>query len=206
MIGQNIGLILMFIGDLIASCVLALAIYWKLALVAIFGCMPPLLLAGFLHMRFDRYAQDRCAKYFLESARFTAEAIAAIRTVSAFGLESRIVERYSTRLDMAFTASAKASFWSMLFFSLSDSLDFLGLWRRSESSYRGHDSLTFEAMGLCFWYGGRLVSFHELSVGNFFMIFTAILFGGQAAGFTFGFTSSRFPVSSQISNVAQLKA
>jgi ATP-binding cassette subfamily B (MDR/TAP) protein 1 len=133
MIGQNIGLILMLIGDLIASCVLALAIYWKLALVAIFGCMPPLLLAGFLHMRFDRYAQDRCARYFLESTRFTAESIAAIRTVSAFGLESRIVERYSTRLDMAVTASAKASFWSMLFFSLSDSLDFLGLWRRSES-------------------------------------------------------------------------
>lgn len=136
MIGQNIGLIFMFVGDMIASCVLALAIYWKLALVAIFGCMPALLLAGVLHLRFDRYAQDRCATYFLESARFTAEAVAAIRTVSAFGLECRIVERYSNRLDMAVTASAKASFWSMLFFSLSDSLDFLGLWRRSGSSYR----------------------------------------------------------------------
>ena len=127
MIGQNIGLLFMFVVDLIASCVLALAVYWKLALVAIFGCMPALILAGLLHMRFDRYAQDRCARYFLESARFTAEAVAAIRTVSAFGLESRIVERYSSRLEMAVTASVKASIWSMLFFSLSDSLDFLGL-------------------------------------------------------------------------------
>ena len=61
-------------------------------------------------------------------------------------------------------------------------------------------------MGLCFWYGGRLVSFHELSVGKFFTIFIAILFGGQAAGYMFGFTSSRFPLSSRISNVAQLNA
>lgn len=126
MIAQNIGLVFVFVVDLIACCILALAVYWKLALVAIVGCLPALLLAGFLRLRFERYAQDRCAKFFLESARFSAEAIAAIRTVSSFGLESRIVDRYGKRLEEAIAASAKASFVSMFFFSLSDSLDFLG--------------------------------------------------------------------------------
>lgn len=131
MIGQNLGLIFTFVVELVACCILALAIYWKLALVSIFGCVPPLLLAGFLRLRFDRYGQDKTARYFLESARFSAEAVGAIRTISAFGLESRVVERYGARLDVAVSASAKAAFRSMLLFSLSDSLDFLGSCQRS---------------------------------------------------------------------------
>jgi len=44
-------------------------------------------------------------------------------------------------------------------------------------------------MALLFWYGGRLLSFKELSVEQFFIIYTATLFGGQAAGFAFGYSA-----------------
>ncbi len=46
------------------------------------------------------------------------------------------------------------------------------------------------AMGLAFWYGGKLLFQGEYSPTEFFVIFVAIIFGGQAAGFLFGFTLS----------------
>lgn len=47
-------------------------------------------------------------------------------------------------------------------------------------------------MALAFWYGGRLMSYGEYNAQQFFVIFIAVIFGGQAAGFIFGFTMSRF--------------
>ena len=46
-------------------------------------------------------------------------------------------------------------------------------------------------MGLAFWYGGRLLLRGEYNPTDFFVIFVAIIFGGQAAGFLFGFTLSQ---------------
>jgi ATP-binding cassette subfamily B (MDR/TAP) protein 1 len=54
-------------------------------------------------------------------------------------------------------------------------------------------------MGLAFWYGGRLLSEGEYDPQTFFVIFTAIIFGGQAAGFLFGFTMSAENLSSESS-------
>jgi ATP-binding cassette subfamily B (MDR/TAP) protein 1 len=51
-------------------------------------------------------------------------------------------------------------------------------------------------MALTFWYGGRLLSEGEYSSQQFFIIFVAIIFGGQAAGFLFGYTLSRYSSSS----------
>jgi ATP-binding cassette subfamily B (MDR/TAP) protein 1 len=45
-------------------------------------------------------------------------------------------------------------------------------------------------MALAFWYGGRLVARREITVAQYFIVFIAIIFGGQAAGFAFGYTGS----------------
>lgn len=47
-------------------------------------------------------------------------------------------------------------------------------------------------MGLAFWYGGKLLFQGEYNPTDFFLIFVAIIFGGQAAGFLFGFTLSQY--------------
>lgn len=120
----------------------------------------------------------------VESARFGAEAVEAIRTVSSLTLEEKVVERYGDRLRKAVLRSAKRTIFSTIAFALSDCVDFL-------------------AVGLVFWYGGRLVSFGELSVSTYFIIYTAIIFGGQGAGFIFGYSGSElfsFLVSMPISD------
>jgi len=98
LISANFGLILIVLVNLIGSCSLALAYGWRLAVVAIFGCLPPLFFAGFTRMRLEMKSQDRMRKMYLESARFAAEAIGAIRTVSSLTLENKVIQTYDAKL------------------------------------------------------------------------------------------------------------
>jgi ATP-binding cassette subfamily B (MDR/TAP) protein 1 len=47
------------------------------------------------------------------------------------------------------------------------------------------------AIAFVFWYGGQLVSKNKISVQAFFLVYMAIIFGGQGAGFIFGYSSSK---------------
>lgn len=171
LISANFGLILIVIVNLIGSCTLALAYGWRLAVVAIFACLPPLFFAGFTRMRLEMNSQDRTRKMYLESTRFASEAIGAIRTVSSLTLEPKVVETYESKLTTTSRKDFRHTIISMVMFGLSESLD-LG------------------TSGLAFWYGGKLLSEGKLGVQAFFVVFIAIIFGGQAAGFLFGFTLS----------------
>ncbi|KAF3483014.1 multidrug resistance protein [Arthroderma uncinatum] len=169
LLSSNIGLILIVMVSLLSVIILALATGWKLALVSLFGCLPPLFLAGFTRMRMEMQAQDKNAKLYLESARFAAEAVNSIRTVSSLTLESTVYNNYGDRLKGPVARSVKHTIISMIFFGLSDSID-------------------TAAMALGFWYGGRLISYGEYTAEQFFVVFIAIIFGGQSAGIIFGFT------------------
>jgi len=172
LISANFGLILIVIVNLLGSCTLALAVGWRLALVVIFGCIPPLFFAGFTRMRLEMTSQDRTSKIYHESARFASEAVGAIRTVSSLTLEEKVLQKYGEKLASTSKKDLRHAAVSMVLFGLSDSLD-LG------------------AAGLGFWYGGKLLSEGKYDVETFFTVFIAIIMGGQAAGFLFGFTLSK---------------
>jgi ATP-binding cassette subfamily B (MDR/TAP) protein 1 len=123
---SSAGLIVVFVVDLIACCILALAVYWKLALVAIFGCLPPLLAAGYMRMRIDLTAQDRCAAAFLESARYSTEAVAAIRTVSSLTMEEKVESMYSDKLQDAANRSVRKTMQGLILYALSEALTLAG--------------------------------------------------------------------------------
>jgi ATP-binding cassette, subfamily B (MDR/TAP), member 1 len=186
LISSNMGLILIVIVNLISSCALAIAVGWKLALVAIFGCIPPLFFAGFMRMRLEMSAQDRSAKPYRESARFVSEAVSAIRTVSSLTLEAKVLARYADRLDTSVKKSYKHTLVTMILFGLSDSLD-------------------LAAVALAFWWGARLLSQGEYSTQAFFIVFTAVIFGGQAAGFLFGFTLNTTKAHSAANQIIHLR-
>jgi ATP-binding cassette subfamily B (MDR/TAP) protein 1 len=126
MFSMSLALIMVFFIDIFSCGILAIAISWRLGLVGVLACYPALFLAGYFRISMDRTAQDRCASSFLESARFSSEAIGAIRTISSLSLESKVIERYEYRLRKAFITSTRRMFVSNLFFALSDCVDFLG--------------------------------------------------------------------------------
>jgi ATP-binding cassette, subfamily B (MDR/TAP), member 1 len=126
LISSNFGLILIVIVNLIGSCTLALALGWQLALVTIFGCLPPLFFAGFMRMRLEMQSQDRTSKLYQESARFAAEAVGAIRTVSSLTMEAKVLENYAERLNLTVRKAYRHIAASMALFGLSESLDLAG--------------------------------------------------------------------------------
>ncbi|KIA75614.1 ABC transporter protein AtrC [Aspergillus ustus] len=168
-IATCLGYIFLVIVNVLGSSILALAVGWKLALVAIFGCLPPLFVTGYVRIRMEMTNQERTNKLYLESARFATEAIGAIRTVSSLTLEEKILALYDERLSRTSTQFVKISLISSVLLGLCE-------------------SIYLATLALIFWYGVRLLSRGEYSVQTFFMVFVAVIFGGQAAGFLFGYT------------------
>lgn len=128
------GLLATFSVCLTSCCALALAVYWKLALVTIFGCLPPILASGFLRMRIDLTAQDRTATAFMESARYSTEAVSAIRTVSSLTMEDKVEDMYNSKLQNASASSYRSMILGMVLYALSDSLTLAGKSNRTTTN------------------------------------------------------------------------
>lgn len=133
--------------------------------------MPPLVSAGYVRIRLEFKLEEETGNRFASSAALAAEAVSAIRTVSSLALEKYILNQYQERLNGVALRSTKALVWTMFWYSISQSVSFL-------------------AMALGFWYGGRLISYYEYTTTQFFTVFIAVIFSGEAAAAFFSYTTS----------------
>jgi len=193
--GFNLSLILIVLVNITASSALALAYGWKLALVVIFGGLPLLIGSGFVRMKVDHKLNEDTDKRFAESAALAAEAVGAIRTVSSLALERTILRRYQEKVDKIVRVSLPSIAVAMLFFALSQSLEFLVL-----------------ALGFCMFcfgsslrsamrisnantnagYGSQLIAAGEYDMYQFFIVFVGVFLSGQGAGQFFMYSTSEF--------------
>ncbi|KXS96066.1 hypothetical protein AC578_6380 [Pseudocercospora eumusae] len=171
LLGINAFLILMNMFILLSSSVYGIAVGWKLGLVCVFGALPPLVLSGYVRIRLDGHLEATTSERFASSAAVAAEAISAIRTVNSLTLERSVLSRYAERLSDVAAKSARSFVWTVAFYALSQSVNFL-------------------AMALGFWYGGKLVSTGEYNSTQFFQVFISVLFGGEAAAMFFQYSTS----------------
>lgn len=171
LISANVMLIFIVIVNLVSSSVLAIAYGWKLGLVVVFGGLPLLVGAGFMRIRLEQKNENEVGKHFAESAALATDAVTSIRTISSLTLESRIMDEYNANLDGIVARSSRSLFFTMFWYAISQSIEFL-------------------IMGLGFWYGSRLLSTGEYTTEQFFVIYIAVIFGGQAAGQFFGYSTS----------------
>ncbi|OAX80061.1 hypothetical protein ACJ72_05610 [Emergomyces africanus] len=171
LMGFNMPLMLIVIVNLVSSCILALIVGWKLALVTIFGGLPPLLICGYLRIRLEMKFESLTGDRFAKSAALASEAVSSIRTVASLALESHIISRYQESMNGIVKRSMRNVVWTMLWYSLAQSIEFL-------------------VMCLGFWYGCRLVSYREYSMNQFFIVFIGVVFSGQAAAQFFAYTTS----------------
>ncbi|KGM91997.1 uncharacterized protein PADG_11784 [Paracoccidioides brasiliensis Pb18] len=171
LLGFNLPLMIIVLVNLVSSCILALVVGWKLALVTICGGLPPLLICGYLRIRLEVKFESLTGERFSKTAALANEAVSAIRTVSSLALETQILSRYQGSMNGIVKHSIRNVVWTMFWYSLAQSIDFL-------------------VMCLGFWYGGRLVSFRVYSLNQFFMVFVGVIFSGQAAAQFFSYTTS----------------
>lgn len=171
LLSSNVALLVTIATNLVASCVLALATGWKLGLVLVFGALPPLVVAGYVRIRLELQLDGATADRFAHSAGIASEAVRAIRTVASLTLERTLLARYEAALRAIARTAVRSLVMTMLWYALSQSLSFL-------------------AMALGFWYGGRLLSYGEYTATQFYTVFIAVLFSGEAAASFFMYTTS----------------
>lgn len=171
LLSANAGLVINNIVTTISCSILGIAYGWKLGLVCTFAALPPLLLGGYYGIRISTKLDEDTTKRFAGSAAIAAEAAAAIRTVASLVLEKTIIDEYERRLTAVATRSVKTLSITMFFFAITQSINFL-------------------AMALGFWYGGKLVSTGEYTTEQFFVVFIAIILGGESVASFFQYSTS----------------
>ncbi|KAJ5674297.1 uncharacterized protein N7477_004231 [Penicillium maclennaniae] len=162
----------------IMGCVaISFAFGWKLAAVTFFAAMPFLFFSAFMRIRYEIKFESLNAEVYADSSKFATEAVRAFRTVTALTMEDTILERYSKLLKDQRQKAIRKAWYATLIFAFSDSVELC-------------------AMALAFWYGGQLLASHEYDPVAFFVVYIAIIQGGQSAGQFFSFGP----------NIAQAKA
>jgi len=167
MSGTTLGTILVVITTLVAAIALSTAIGWKLALVCT-ATIPILLGCGFFRFWMLANFQNRAKKAYESSASYACEATAAIRTVASLTREEDVWEHYHQSLAL----QGQKSLRSVL---------------KSSILYASSQSFMFFCIALGFWYGGTLIASREFTMLQFFICFSAIIFGAQSAGTIFSF-------------------
>jgi ATP-binding cassette subfamily B (MDR/TAP) protein 1 len=127
LLGFNISVIIIGIINIISSCILAIAVGWKLGLVIVFGAMPVVVFCGYLRIRLEFKLDDDVDQRFSDSASLAAEAVASIRSVASFTLERYFSGRYMEQLRHIERQSLKSLIWTMFWFSLTQSINFLAM-------------------------------------------------------------------------------
>ena len=165
--GTTLGTLLVVTTTLVAAITLSCAIGWKLALVCT-ATIPILLGCGFLRFWMLARFAARSKTAYANSASYACEATSAIRTVASLTREEDVLDHYHQSL----VSQQKISLRSIL---------------RSSTLYAASQSLTFLCIALAFWYGsGRIVT-GEYSLLQYFICFSAVIFGAQSAGTIFSF-------------------
>ncbi|KAI9713349.1 MAG: hypothetical protein M1828_001442 [Chrysothrix sp. TS-e1954] len=171
LLGVNFGLILVNVVTIVSVSALGIAYGWKLGLVCVFAALPPLLLSGYFRISLETKLEEDTSLRFANSAAIASEAVSAIRTVASLTLENEMLRIYQERVDIIAQQAGKALAYTMLWYALTQSINFL-------------------AMALGFWYGGQLIAKGEYTSDQFYVVFIAVIFGGESAAAFFQYTTS----------------
>ncbi|KAI5365024.1 Putative Type 1 protein exporter [Septoria linicola] len=167
MSGVTLGTLLLVTTTLVVGFVIALAVGWKLALVCI-ATVPVVLACGFFRFWMLTRFQSRAKLAYTKSAAYACEATSAIRTVASLTRENDVWNHYHEQI----VNQEKKSLKSVM---------------SSSSLYAASQSLMFLCIALGFWYGGTLIASGEYDMFQFFLCFSAVIFGAQSAGTIFSF-------------------
>ncbi|WFD29720.1 ABC-type xenobiotic transporter [Malassezia sp. CBS 17886] len=183
-IGVSMGTIVQSISTLIVGAIIALIYGWKLALVVI-ACIPFTLSAGFVRLKLVVMKDVKVRKAHLVSSQLACESANSIRTVAALTREDDCLAQYEQSLKSASKIAKHAAIVGNIFYALSQ-------------------SFSYYVIALGFWYGCRLQFTGEYSAGQFFTIFTAVVFGSIQAGNVFNFVPDISNAHGAATNVFRL--
>ncbi|KAL2167884.1 hypothetical protein VTG60DRAFT_671 [Thermothelomyces hinnuleus] len=165
--GATLGAVANSVISLVGGIAVACSFGWKLGLVAT-ACMPILLLCGFLRFWIISRTEIRFKRTTTAAAK-ACEAVSAIQTVAALGMEDTIRQQYNDLL--------KSEYAQNLIFDLGAAF-----------TYALSMTLVQFVNALIFWYGGtKLIGSGEYTVRQFFICYASAVFSAQGSGAIFSF-------------------
>ena len=163
LMSTEMSLALIAVVNLVGSIIIAFVYGWKLSLVGLFCCLPPILAAGYLRVKIEMQFEKQTAEVFADSSQFATEAVGAFRTVLSLIMEDTITDRYKALLD----GHVKKAYGSARFGTI---------------VFAASDSVELACVALTFWYGGTLLASREYELASFFVMYMSIVQGALAAG------------------------
>lgn len=125
LLGTNMGFALISVLAVTGCIIISFYFGWKLALAALGGSLPLVLAAGFYRIRYESKFERTNRTVFGESARFSAEAVGAARTVTALTMEEGILDKYETLLNKHLDEAWSKAKFSTMIFAASDGMPLL---------------------------------------------------------------------------------
>lgn len=151
-ISEKLGLFVQSATTFIAAFVIAFIAQWKLTLILI--CIVPavILLVGGVGA-YDAINNGKMMKVYADASSYAENILTAIRTVNAFSLQRRTLERYDSYLDRALKLGNKRSKFTGLMFG-------------------GQYFVIYAGMGLAFWQGFKMIARGDADLGTVFTYVT----------------------------------
>ncbi|KAF2715325.1 hypothetical protein K504DRAFT_497197 [Pleomassaria siparia CBS 279.74] len=157
--------------NLSSVAVLGLIVSWRFALVAIFGAVPIISIAGFLRIQSQSRKSKSLSDPLIDSAQYAAEVIGNIRTVSAFAMEAEVCSTMARKMNLSLRPFYRSILVTMPLFAFSHSGNLLGV--------------TFS-----FWYAGTLLTQHKIGALELWIIYFGIVTGAEATSEFFASANS----------------
>ncbi|KAH6888683.1 P-loop containing nucleoside triphosphate hydrolase protein [Thelonectria olida] len=186
LMGMNMASVYIACFNLIGSVAIAFSFAWKLALVAACVVLPIMLFCTYWRFKYEMSFEKMNNEVFAESSKFASESIGAFRTVTALTMEDSICHRYEQLLKSHVVEAYRKARWVSLIFGFSD-------------------SASMACQALNFYYGGRLLGGHDISLLSFFICFMAITNGSESAGQALGFGPNAAQVTAAANRILQMR-
>lgn len=172
---SSFGYAMLFFGNIGLGIILSFIYSWQLAL-CVSGFIPIIILGYALVTQLLSGADNEGMKALEEISKDAMESIDNIRTVSALTKEQTIYDIFSVKLWTPFHKNMKSKTW-VCFIS------------------GATQGITYWGMGVCFFYGSRLLKKDDVSFGDIFRVLGCLVFSsmqmGRAIAFAPDFTKAR---------------
>ncbi|KAF8018912.1 hypothetical protein BT93_H3721 [Corymbia citriodora subsp. variegata] len=162
--GEKVGKFVQLLATFLGGFVIAFTKGWLLALVLL-SCIPLIVIAGGSMALIMSKTSSQGQIAYAAAGNVVEQTVGAIRTVASFTGEKRAIEKYDSKLDVAYKATVKQGFVSGM------GLGVVLL-------------IVFCTYGLAVWYGSKLIIEKGYNGGQIINVIMAIMVGGMSLGQT----------------------
>jgi ATP-binding cassette subfamily B (MDR/TAP) protein 1 len=157
-----VAILIQNISNLVSGIIIAFVYEWRTSLVAL-GLIPFMIVSGAIQMAFTTGFSAKTDVAYKDSSALITESMINIRTVTSFGYENMILDKYSEKLRLPYQIGVKKGNISGVLFGFSQ-------------------FIMYVVFALIFFLGAVFIRDNNLNIADVFTAIYSIMFAGMTAG------------------------